>query len=711
MPDDSPTVDEQLFDAARTGDANRLAVLLDKYPDKLQGRAEPYGWTLLHLAARHLGAVDLLLKRGLDVNAREKGDNTHAMHWAAAAGQLDVVRRLADAGGDVVGDGDDHQLAVIGWATCWDGCDDAAHRAVAEFLVSHGARHHIFSAIAMDLADEVRRIVVSDPSALHRRMSRNEAHQLPLHFAVRMKRPAMVALLMALGADPLGVDSAGFPASTYATTTDIDRPIMEAIRSMTSAELVSADRGQRRPSVTSMDVVAVLSLHDWETAGTLIGADPASTGAGDVPAGALHLMAKRNDPSAVKWLLEHGADPNARWAHWNAEVTPLHLAAMQGHADVVRLLLDAGADPSVRDSAHDSDPLGWAEFFQRPEVVRILKDRAAREEDSAGALPDTLLQTVRAFQESRVILTAIELDVFSAVSAGTGTAQDVATRIGAAARANEMLLNALVAIRLLDKRGDRYTNTATAARHLAAGGADDSRAALMHTVHLWTTWSRLTDAVRAGTATDRAEEGGDRSETWTEAFIAAMHKNAQGRAGAVVRAAGVEGARTMLDVGGGSGAYSIAFARTLPQLRVDLLDLPDVTRIAQRHIAAAHLEDRIRTRAGDLRTDAFGEGYDIILVSAICHMLSPEENRDLLKRCFAAAAPGGRVIVQDFILDASKTAPKAGALFALNMLVGTRSGSSYSEQEYTEWLRAAGSTWIEHVRLPGPTGLMIGVRP
>jgi ankyrin repeat protein len=135
---DSLTIEGQLFDAARHGDADRLARLLDDHPDKLHARAKPYEWTLLHLAARHLASVDLLLKRGLDVNVREKGDNTYAMHWAAAAGELDVVRRLANAGGDVVGHGDDHELEVIGWATCWDGCDDEAHRAVADFLVRRG---------------------------------------------------------------------------------------------------------------------------------------------------------------------------------------------------------------------------------------------------------------------------------------------------------------------------------------------------------------------------------------------------------------------------------------------------------------------------------------------------------------------------------------------------------------------------------------------
>src|ERR1700675_2991352 len=168
----SLTVDDQLFDAARNGDADSLATLLDKYPEKLQARNKPYEHTLLHVAAfaGHRATVDLLLTRGLDVNAREKGDNTYAIHWAAAAGHVDVVRQLADSGGDVVGHGDDHELEVIGWATAWDGSDDAAHRAIAEFLLSRGARHHIFSAIAFNLADEVRRIVARDRSALTPRL-------------------------------------------------------------------------------------------------------------------------------------------------------------------------------------------------------------------------------------------------------------------------------------------------------------------------------------------------------------------------------------------------------------------------------------------------------------------------------------------------------------------------------------------------------------
>jgi ankyrin repeat protein len=371
---DSLTVDGQLFDAARNGDVDRLTTLLDQHADKLHARAKPYEWSLLHAAAHHghLPAVDLLLRRGLDVNTREKGDNTYAMHWAAAAGHLSVVRRLADAGGDVVGHGDDHELEVIGWATCWD----PTHRAVADFLVSRGARHHIFSAIALNLAGEVRRIVTAEPSALNRRMSRNEEHQLPLHFAVRKNRPEMVALLLELGADPLAVDGSGYPAATYATTPDVDRRVMEAIRAMTSAELVSAGRGHRRSRGNAMDLAATLALGDWETAARLLSENSDLIEPGSASAGVLHLMAKRGDVAAVKWLLDHGADPNARWSHWDAEVAPLHLAALAGNADVVRLLLAAGADPSIRDTKHDSDAMGWAEHFGRSEIAAILEARA-----------------------------------------------------------------------------------------------------------------------------------------------------------------------------------------------------------------------------------------------------------------------------------------------------------------------------------------------
>jgi hypothetical protein len=331
---------------------------------------------------------------------------------------------------------------------------------------------------------------------------------------------------------------------------------------------------------------------------------------------------------------------------------------------------------------------------------------AQRARQSSGALPDELQQTIRAFQESRVILTALELNVFTAVGRGAEAAE-VAARVAADPRATEMLLNALVAMGLLFKLDARFKNTPDGERYFVDGSGTSAREGLMHTAHLWPRWSTLTECVRTGTAV-QAQEVAERGREWTEAFIAAMHRIAAERAPLVVRAVGAERVRNMLDVGGGSGAYSIAFAGANRELRAEIFDLPAVVPIARAHVERAGLSGRVTTRSGDLRIDSFGEGYDLVFLSSICHMLDANENLDLLRRCRAAVGAEGRVVIQDFILNSGKTAPKSAALFSLNMLVGTRRGSSYSIDEYSAWLQDAGFKDIGHIRLPGPSGLVVG---
>lgn len=348
------TIDSELFDAARNGDAKKLHALLDAHPDSLYARNQPYEHTLLHVAAHngHLGVVDVLLDRGLDPNTREKGDNTCAMHWAAAAGHLDVVRRLADAGGDVVGDGDDHALQVIGWATGWEGADGATHRAIADFLIGRGAHHHIYSAMSLNDADEVRRIVARDPTQLKRPQSHNEDFRLPLHFAVHKRLRGMIELLLELGADPLATDASGFTPVAYASEPDLDTPILREMRA--------------RGVVT---LTVALGLGDLEGALQIVKQKPSAVN----EEGVLHLMAKRGNSNAVRWLLERGANPDVLWNHWGSMLTALHLAVLSGHTDVVRVLLDAGADSTIRDSMHDSDALGWATFFRRQEIIELIE--------------------------------------------------------------------------------------------------------------------------------------------------------------------------------------------------------------------------------------------------------------------------------------------------------------------------------------------------
>ena len=334
---------------------------------------------------------------------------------------------------------------------------------------------------------------------------------------------------------------------------------------------------------------------------------------------------------------------------------------------------------------------------------------AQKAREAAGILPDDLNLTLRGYMESRALLTALELDIFTAVGNGA-TAAEVAQKISTHPRATEMLLNALVSMGILLKQQGVFHDTPVTARYFAEGSKDNARPGLIHTANIWHRWSNLTDCVRAGTAVGH-QEMAERDNDWTKPFIAAMHRNAAVRTPQVVQAVGTGPAERLLDVGGGSAAYSIAFAKANEKLHATVLDLPPVLALAQGHINAAGLAGRVGTRAGDLRRDPLGKGFTLVLVSAICHMLSPEENQDLLRRCFEALAPQGRVVIQDFILEPDKTAPRHAALFALNMLVGTEAGSTYSHEEYSAWMRGAGFEEVRHLRLPGPSGLMMGRRP
>jgi (2Fe-2S) ferredoxin len=327
-----------------------------------------------------------------------------------------------------------------------------------------------------------------------------------------------------------------------------------------------------------------------------------------------------------------------------------------------------------------------------------------RARDAAGVLPDDVNEMIRGFMPSRAVLTALELDVFSAAGEGASSDQ-VAASIGGDPRATEMLLNCLVALRLLEKSDGKFRNTALSRRFFLQGSPDNARPALLHTANLWRRWTTLTDCVRAGGRVYRESNHG-----FVNSFIAAMDRNARERAPLVVQAVGAEKVRRMLDLGGGSAAYSIAFAKANPELRSDVLDLPEVVILAGEYISKAGLSGRIQTLPGDMLTASLPRDYDLVLISAICHMFGGEENRALLARVHGALVAGGRIVIQDFILEPDKTAPRFAALFSLNMLVGTHQGASYSEPEYGTWLRDAGFTDIRRVRLPGPSGLMIATR-
>jgi ankyrin repeat protein/catechol 2,3-dioxygenase-like lactoylglutathione lyase family enzyme len=246
------------FEACTKGEVETLHALLANDPSLVRAtRTHPDtsfgGWTGLHEAAArgHLAVVRLLLEQGADANAREAGDNTTPLHWAAAHGHVDVVRALLDADADVQGTGDLHEMAVIGWATGGDRPPAVPPRDLVALLLERGARHHIFSAMAMGDLDLIRTVVNADPQALTRRMSRFEQGQTALHVAVNRQRYDMLDLLIALGADLEARDDRGQTALTVAMLRG-DREAMVRLRAAGAQPPEIGDAGDLKGRMTTL---------------------------------------------------------------------------------------------------------------------------------------------------------------------------------------------------------------------------------------------------------------------------------------------------------------------------------------------------------------------------------------------------------------------------------------------------------------------------
>jgi uncharacterized glyoxalase superfamily protein PhnB len=211
---DTASLDGQLVNAATKGDARELTRLLTEHPKKISVTGGQWKMPLLHLAASegYLDCVNVILARGFGADTRDRLDNATALHWASQGGHIPVIDRLLDAGADIDGEGDEHEIGVIGWATCFKHVRTAA----AEHLLARGAKPTIFSAVALDRDDLVKALAESDRAILAARMSPFELRRTPLHLAVLKGRPRMAQLLLALGADPAAKDDRGNTPLNYA---------------------------------------------------------------------------------------------------------------------------------------------------------------------------------------------------------------------------------------------------------------------------------------------------------------------------------------------------------------------------------------------------------------------------------------------------------------------------------------------------------------
>ena len=322
--------------------------------------------------------------------------------------------------------------------------------------------------------------------------------------------------------------------------------------------------------------------------------------------------------------------------------------------------------------------------------------------------PTELREAINAFRKSRILLTAYELDVFSFIGKKSYPSEAISKALNLNKNATERLLNALVALELLKKNDGHFSNSDVSFRFLSK----DSPAymgGLMHSNHLWNTWSHLTEVVKTGSVAHR-EDINDRGNEWLEAFIHAMHDRGTKQAPAQVGKIDLQRVESVLDIGGGSGCFTMEFIKRKPGLKAALFDLPNVLPISKRIVEKEGFSGKIEYYSGDYTVDELPGGFDLVFLSAIIHSNSFETNQELVKKCYHSLNPGGRIVIQDWIMNDAKTEPEQGALFSINMLVGVEGGDCYSENEVSTWMKNAGFKDISKVELEAGIGQVIGMK-
>jgi len=346
----------QVSRAVYGDDVSVLEKLLDAHPEALALRVGQWRKPLLHTAAweGHLEMVQMLLRKGVEVNERCEGDHACAIHFAAERGHLAIVRALAEAGSELEAADNDHQQSVLGWAVSM-----GRQPEVAQFLLDRGVPHTIWTAVAMGDRAAVQELVARDPDCLEARMSRNEFHRTPLLHAIERGHPEMAAFLRELGADPHARDSLELQVGTGGDTLS-DEAILQEI-------------AQLPEKLTLGDALA---LRRFDEAERFLKETPEAIRPGGAQSHLFVHAVVRRDWEAAQWLLDRGGDVNAIAEVYGCPATALHFLVENDPANRIDWLLERGADVSIPDGKYDADAIGWAEFFGKPELATKL--RAAR---------------------------------------------------------------------------------------------------------------------------------------------------------------------------------------------------------------------------------------------------------------------------------------------------------------------------------------------
>jgi SAM-dependent methyltransferase len=335
-------------------------------------------------------------------------------------------------------------------------------------------------------------------------------------------------------------------------------------------------------------------------------------------------------------------------------------------------------------------------FVRRPVEVSVLRELSLAEIFQLGY-----------YWETKILLTGVKLDLFSALDGRQRTSKEVAERLGADERVLTLLMNALVAMRVLTKEENRYANTEVARTYLVKHAPQYVGDLLVLHDAEWDNWGKLEQTIRTG-----------RSPVIKHVFetdpdlgmnvLSVLHRIGQQSGPEFAKRLALDDARTMLDLGGGAGTNAIAFVTTYPNLTATVFDLPTTLPLTEKTVKDAGLDGRIALKAGDFNRDPLGGAYDLVLMSDILHYQSLEANAAIVKKVLTHLAPGGRLVIKDRFLDPSGTGPAWTTAFAVHILVNTERGACYHTADAMRWLTDAGFQSVTELER---TAVVQGTKP
>jgi ubiquinone/menaquinone biosynthesis C-methylase UbiE len=325
---------------------------------------------------------------------------------------------------------------------------------------------------------------------------------------------------------------------------------------------------------------------------------------------------------------------------------------------------------------------------------------------------EIIMQMAFSHAPARILSSAVQLGLFSQMAEGKQTAQEIASAAGASERGVRMLLDALVGFQLLDRTGERYELTPLSAKHLVRE-SPDYLASLMETNHMWEAWGQLTEVVRTGKPLHNLETQG-MAEKFFPILVRSLHvsnREPARRAALALGAGETHKGMQVIDVACGSGVWGIAIAEADSSARVTAQDFAGMLDETRKYLQRHGVEERFDFLPGDLKLTDFGENrFDLALLGNIVHSEGEASSRDLFRRLFRALKPGGRIAIVDMIPNDERTGPPFPLIFAVNMLINTEEGGTYTLAEYTNWLKDAGFARVETAEIGSHSPLVIGIK-